>query len=210
MRFHAAITVAALGVLVGGCGVTLEIDSTELDLITTEKAYLVAEQPGNVTSSSDLVQTKWSSSDESVAIVEQSDVDPREAVVTAVGGGTATIEVKEGGEPATCTVTVTPGAPLTIGVDAGAFQLIEPYLDETRLGVEGYSAELDTYAYFLDTGEAETLLAEAGDRELTFMTPTSFVLTGTRYRLTDPIVVEDGVDQTFTFYGEDGDYEEVP
>ena len=192
-----------------GC-VELELGTTSLELINSQETTLTAEQPGNVTSSSDLVTTKWTSSDESVVIVTADAVDPRTATVTAVGAGSATVEVAEGGSPAVCEVTVLPGALLTIAVDPDAFQLIEPYLDDTRLGEEGYSALLDEYAYFLDTGDSETPLVEAGEHDLTFQTPTSFVMTGDEYRLVDPIVVEDGVEQTVLFEGLDEEYEEVP
>lgn len=210
MDYKKMVVVAVCGFGLWGCGVTLELGSSELDLITTEEVVLTADQPGNVTTSSDLVQTKWESSDESVATVVQDPIDPRVATVTAMGGGTAEISVKEGGEPTICTVTVTPGAPLTITVAPEAFQLIEPQVDGFTLGNEGYSSELDEYAYFLDTGASDTVLAEAGEVDFTFMTPTSWVLTGARYQLTSPIVVEDGVLKTYVFEGGDGDYEEVP
>ncbi len=198
-----------LTILVTGC-VELELSTDALTLINSQETTLTADQPGSVTTSSDLVTTKWTSSDESVVIVTADAIDPRMATVVAVGAGSATIEVAEGGTPSVCEVTVLPGANLTIEVDPDAFQLIEPYLDDTRLGEEGYSALLDEYAYFLDTGDSETLLVEAGEHELTFQTPTSFVMTGEEYRLVDPIVVEDGVELTVLFEGLDEEYEPVP
>jgi hypothetical protein len=209
MTLLRTLCLLSLPFLMLGC-VELELSTSSLELINSQETTLTADQPGNVTSSSDLVTTVWTSSDESVVIVTADSIDPRTATVVAVGAGEATIEVAEGGTPSVCDVTVLPGALLTIAVDADAFQLIEPKLDDTRLGEEGYSALLDEYAYFLDTGDSETLLVEAGERDLTFQTPTSFVLDGTRYRLADPIVVEDGVDQTVVFEGLDGEYEEVP
>ncbi len=209
MKSVLIILVFSLGLLSVGC-VDLELSTTGLELINGQESTLTADQGGNATTSSDLVQTKWTSSDEDVVIVTPDATDPRVATVLAVGAGTATVEVAEGGTPAVCDVTVLPGAEITIAVDLDAFQLIEPMLDDIQLGEEGYSAALDEYAYFLDTGASEILLVEAGERELTFLSPTSWVLTGEVYRLTDPIVVEDGVDQTFTFYGQDDEYEPLP
>ena len=209
MNWTRSLALLPLILATTGC-VELELSTTSLELINSQETTLSAEQPGSVTTSSDLVTTKWTSSDESVVIVTPDAIDPRTATVTAVGAGSATIEVAEGGTPAVCEVTVLPGALLTIAVDADAFQLIEPYLDDTRLGEEGYSALLDEYAYFLDTGDSETLLVEAGEHELFFQTPTSFVMTGDEYRLVDPIVVEDGVEKTVVFEGLDEEYEEVP
>ena len=209
MKSVLIILVFSLGLLSVGC-VDLELSTTGLELINGQESTLTADQGGNATTSSDLVQTKWTSSDEDVVIVTPDATDPRVATVLAVGAGTATVEVAEGGTPAVCDVTVLPGAEITIAVDLDAFQLIEPMLADIQLGEEGYSAALDEYAYFLDTGASEILLVEAGERELTFLSPTSWVLTGEVYRLTDPIVVEDGVDQTFTFYGQDDEYEPLP
>ena len=209
MKSVLIILVFSLGLLSVGC-VDLELSTTGLELINGQESTLTADQGGNATTSSDLVQTKWTSSDEDVVIVTPDATDPRVATVLAVGAGTATVEVAEGGTPAVCDVTVLPGAEITIAVDLDAFQLIEPMLDDIQLGEEGYSAALDEYAYFLDTGASEILLVEAGERELTFLSPTSWVLTGEVYRLTDPIVVEDGVDQPFTFYGQDDEYEPLP
>jgi len=209
MKSVLIILVFSLGLLSVGC-VDLELSTTGLELINGQESTLTADQGGNATTSSDLVQTKWTSSDEDVVIVTPDATDPRVATVLAVGAGTATVEVAEGGTPAVCDVTVLPGAEITIAVDLDAFQLIEPMLDDIQLGEEGYSAALDEYAYFLDTGASEILLVEAGERELTFLSPTSWVLTGEVYRLTAPIVVGAGVAQPFTFYGQDDEYEPLP
>lgn len=194
-----------------GCGVELELGIAELALFTGETYDITAVQPGNVTTSSDLVQPVWSSSDEAVATVAVPDPEePRQAVITALGGGTATIAVVEGGEPASLALTVTAGAMLTIEVDAGAFQLVEARVNGTTIGAEGYSAAADDYASFVDVGDDESLMTAEGEVDFTFMTPTSWVLDGQRYQLTAPIVVVDRQDQTYTLMGDPDEYEEVP
>ncbi len=204
-----ALTSALLApLLLTGC-VELELNFSELTLTTTEQAFLVAEQPGNVTSSSDLVTTRWTSSDPDVVEVVNADSDPRRATITALQAGTATIEVAEGGDPATCEVTVLAGAPFTIELTNDAFQMVEPFLGDLRLGEEGYNAVVDDNAYFIDAGDSFTVLAPAGEQDLTFYNSTNWAIGGDEYRLVPPVTIEDGVEQTRTFTGDAGEYEVV-
>ena len=94
----------------------LELSCEELTLMTTESAVLVAGQPGNVTTSSDLVSTTWSSSDPDVVLLTPLDSDPRQAGIEALKAGTATIEVAEGGTPSGCEVTVEAAAPASLDI----------------------------------------------------------------------------------------------
>lgn len=194
--------------LLAGCA-ELELDFSELTLITTEQALLTAGQPGNVTTSSDLVTTQWTSSDPDVVEVVNLDSDPRVATITALKAGTATIEVAEGGSPASCEVTVEAGAPFTIELTDDAFQMVEPHLGDQRLGEEGYSAVLDETAWFIDSGDSFTLLALAGEQDLTFYSSTNWAIGGDAFRLVPPVTIEDGVEQTRTFTGDAGEYEVV-
>lgn len=76
----------------------VSLDRSELAMDVEEQVYLTATvSPGNAT----VKDVSWSSSDESVATVE-------DGVVTAVGEGSATITVmtEEGGFSATCSVSV--------------------------------------------------------------------------------------------------------
>lgn len=67
-----------------------------------EKSLTLVLEPEDATLRGEVV---WTSSNDQVATVNQ------EGLVTAAGGGTATITAKADGEEATCTVTVTPNAP---------------------------------------------------------------------------------------------------
>ena len=194
--------------LLAGCA-ELELDCSELTLFTTEQAILTASQPGNVTTSSDLVTTQWSSSDPDVVEVVNLDSDPRVASITALKAGSSTIEVAEGGTPSVCEVTVEAGAPFTIELTADAFQMVEPYLGDLRLGEEGYSAVLDENAYFVDSGDSYTLMAPAGEQDLTFYSSTNWALMGDQFRLVPTVTIEDGVAQTRTFTGDAAEYEVV-
>ena len=93
----------------------LTLDQTSVALYKGQSAYLtVAVTPSNATET-----VTWSSSDNSVATVS-------DGVVTAVGGGTATITAAAGGMSANCTVTVTEiTSPVTLDVNDG-FILIDP------------------------------------------------------------------------------------
>lgn len=204
-------TSIALLVLAGlpGCA-ELELSCEELVLKTTEEAVLTAGQPGNVTTSSDLVSTTWSSTDPEVVRVTPLDSDPRTASIVALKGGTSTIEVAEGGAPDTCVVTVEASAPFTIELTDDAFQMVEPRLGELRLGEEGYNAVLDETAFFIDSGESFTVLAPAGEQDLTFWSSTSWALGDDRFRLVPPVVLVDGVELSRTFTGDATEYEIAP
>ncbi len=202
-----AVTIV-LAVLLNAC-VELELNCTELSLMTTETFDLVADQPGNVTSSSDLVSTTWSSSDSSIVEVTQSSTDPRLATLVALRAGTATVEVAEGTTPDTCQVTVEPAAHLTISVTNDADQMVEPHLGDLQLGVEGWDAFLDETAYFIDSGDDFTVLAPAGEHELTFWTHTNWFVGGDQHRLVPAVTIEDGVAQTRTYTGDPSEWDVV-
>ena len=206
---HAALLLSllALPAALSACATPLEICST-LNLKTGEVQTLEAIQPGNVTTGSDLTTTVWSSSDDSVVRVEADGDDPRFATITAVGEGTATLEVREGGPGDTCEVTVDPAANVTINVLAGAFQMVEPMLGTLRFGEEGVNAVGDT-AYFLDEGESETQVVDAGSYDLTFYDSTNWAIGGDQYRLVGGVDVADGVDVTIDFSGDASEYEVV-
>jgi hypothetical protein len=203
-----AILLAALGALTA-CA-ELELGCETLQLMTTETYTLTASQPGNVTTSSDLVSTTWSSSDPDVVRVDLSADDPRVVTLVALKGGTADIEVAEGGAPDVCTVTVEAAAQFTIEVTDEAFQMVEPKLGDLQLGDEGYNPVLDETAFFIDSGASFTVLAPTGEHELTFWSSTNWALGSEPYRLVPPVVLEDGVPLTRTFTGEADEYETVP
>lgn len=97
---------ATVGIPVTG----LTLDQSSVALYKGQSAYLtVAVTPSNATET-----VTWSSSDNSVATVS-------DGVVTAVGGGTATITAAAGGMSANCTVTVTEiTSPVTLDVADGS------------------------------------------------------------------------------------------
>ena len=187
----------------------LELSCAELTLMTTQSTVLVAGQPGNVTTSSDLVSTTWSSSDPDVVRLTPLDSDPRQAGIEALKAGTATIEVAEGGSPSVCEVTVEAAAPFTIELTDDAFLMVEPFLGDLRLGQEGYSAALDEYAYFIDSGASFEILAPAGEHELTFYSTNNWLMGGDEYRLVPAVTLVDGEPQTRMFTGDAGEFEVV-
>ena len=187
----------------------LELSCEELTLMTTEEAVLTAGQPGNVTTSSDLVSTTWSTSDADVVRLTPLDSDPRQAGIEALKAGTATIEVAEGGTPSACVVTVEAAAPFTIELTNDAFQMVEPFLGDLRLGDEGYNPVLDENAYFIDSGSTFEILAPAGEHDLTFFSSTNWAIGGDEYRLVPSVTLVDGVPLTRTFTGDADEYEVV-
>jgi hypothetical protein len=200
---------SVLTLTLNACGVELELNCTELSLMTTETFDLMASQPGNVTSSSIFASTAWSNSDSSIVEVTQSSTDPRLATLVALQAGTSTVEVAEGADPDTCQVTVEPAAHLTISVTDEAPQMVEPHLGDLQLGVEGWNPVLDETAYFIDSGEEFTVLAPAGEHELTFWTSINWTVGGDQHRLVPAVTIEDGVAQTRTYTGDASEWEVV-
>lgn len=107
----------------------VELDKTELELTVNDTAKLTATvTPANA----DNAKVSWTSSDETVAIVDKN------GNVTAVGAGTATVTVttEDGGFTATCTVTVKAKA---VPVDKSALEALYKELKDTAN--DGYTDE---------------------------------------------------------------------
>lgn len=112
----ATLKVSGAGWTAQGPNMAVELTLTQrvdLTVAYTDGAGAPAPKPGPVT---------WSSSDETIALVNADDTDDTRSVVSSVAVGTATISAVSGGITATLEVTVAAGAATAAAIEPG-----EPY-----------------------------------------------------------------------------------